>query len=106
MVDLPVGPADIYCTHLTAIFALIPYPRDEGSWDALRYWATMPDDVHVLLADLPEGEHVLTLQGVSPSGSPLRDMTWEVPVFVRRGRVNLVWTRALPSGAPAGVAEY
>jgi len=32
VVDLPGGAADVYCTHLTAIFALIPYPRPEGSW--------------------------------------------------------------------------
>jgi len=32
VVDLPGGEADVYCTHLTAIFSLIPYPREEGSW--------------------------------------------------------------------------
>jgi len=62
----------------------------------LRYWATLPDDVHVLLADLAEGEHRLSLQGISSAGNPIRDMLWEVPVVVRSGRITLVWTRALP----------
>ncbi|MEZ4319286.1 MAG: endonuclease/exonuclease/phosphatase family protein [Myxococcota bacterium] len=32
VIDLPSGEQDVYCTHLTASFDLIPYPRDEGSW--------------------------------------------------------------------------
>ena len=32
VVDLPGGAADVWCTHLTAIFAVIPYPRAEGTW--------------------------------------------------------------------------
>lgn len=28
----PAGPMDVYCTHLTAVFSLLPYPREEGSW--------------------------------------------------------------------------
>jgi hypothetical protein len=62
----------------------------------LRYWATLPDDVCVLLADLEVGHHTLTLEGLSTSGQPIAGMVWEVPVVVRPGRVTLVWTRALP----------
>jgi endonuclease/exonuclease/phosphatase family metal-dependent hydrolase len=32
VIDAPDGPLDVYCTHLTAVFSLIPYPRPEGSW--------------------------------------------------------------------------
>jgi endonuclease/exonuclease/phosphatase family metal-dependent hydrolase len=32
VIDMPYGPQDVYCTHLTASFDLIPYPRPEGSW--------------------------------------------------------------------------
>ncbi len=32
VVDAPPGPVDVYCTHLTAVFSTIPYPREEGSW--------------------------------------------------------------------------
>ena len=32
VVDAPIGRFDVYCTHLTAVFSLVPYPRDEGSW--------------------------------------------------------------------------
>ncbi len=71
----------------------------------LRYWATLPDDVHVLVADLDEGAHTLSLQGVSRSGEPIAGMDWEVPVIVRRGRVNLVWTRALPGSHRASAVQ-
>ena len=33
VVDAPMGPVDVYCTHLTAVFDLIPYPKEEGSWE-------------------------------------------------------------------------
>ncbi len=33
VVDAPLGPVDVYCTHLTAVFDLIPYPKEEGSWE-------------------------------------------------------------------------
>lgn len=32
VVEAPAGPIDVYCTHLTAVFSTIPYPRAEGSW--------------------------------------------------------------------------
>lgn len=31
-VDGPNGPMDAWCTHLSAVFAVIPYPHDTGSW--------------------------------------------------------------------------
>jgi hypothetical protein len=71
----------------------------------MRYWATMPDDVHVLLAELDVGHHVLELQGVTTSGRPIADMVWEVPVVVGRSGVSLVWTRALPGGQHGVVSE-
>ena len=33
VVDGPRGETDVYCTHLTAIFDLIPYTGDAGSWE-------------------------------------------------------------------------
>ncbi|MEM9692266.1 MAG: endonuclease/exonuclease/phosphatase family protein [Myxococcota bacterium] len=33
LLDTPLGPVHTYCTHLTAVFDDIPYPRDEGSWE-------------------------------------------------------------------------
>ncbi|TNE89644.1 MAG: hypothetical protein EP330_10780 [Deltaproteobacteria bacterium] len=32
VIDAPKGEMDFYCTHLTAVFSVIPYPRAEGSW--------------------------------------------------------------------------
>lgn len=31
-IDHPDGAFDVFCTHLTAVFELIPYPRETGSW--------------------------------------------------------------------------
>ena len=33
VVDGPAGKMDVYCTHLTAVFSVLPYPREEGDWD-------------------------------------------------------------------------
>jgi endonuclease/exonuclease/phosphatase family metal-dependent hydrolase len=32
VVDAPIGQLDVYCTHLTAVFSVVPYPREDGSW--------------------------------------------------------------------------
>jgi endonuclease/exonuclease/phosphatase family metal-dependent hydrolase len=34
VIDGPLGETDVYCTHLTAIFDLIPYTGEAESWDA------------------------------------------------------------------------
>lgn len=31
-IDAPNGPMDAYCTHLSAVFSVIPYPHETGSW--------------------------------------------------------------------------
>jgi endonuclease/exonuclease/phosphatase family metal-dependent hydrolase len=33
VIDSPAGKIDVYCTHLTAVFELLPYPRESGDWD-------------------------------------------------------------------------
>ena len=63
--DTPAGNIDVYCTHLTAVFDVIPYPRDEGSWeeeqaaqiDDLLAWidATASTGLTVLLGDFNTG---------------------------------------------------
>ncbi|MBT3221141.1 MAG: hypothetical protein HN348_18830 [Proteobacteria bacterium] len=32
LVDTPLGETHVFCTHLTAVFSMIPYPKEEGSW--------------------------------------------------------------------------
>ncbi len=66
----------------------------------MRYWSSLPDDVHVLLADLPEGPQTLTLTAYG-AGDRALGLTWSVPVVVRANRVVLAWTRALPRRAAA-----
>lgn len=63
----PAGDVDVYCTHLTAVFDLIPYTGESESWDAeqanqvdeLRAWidetATNPV---VMLGDMNNGPAV------------------------------------------------
>jgi tetratricopeptide (TPR) repeat protein len=70
----------------------------------LRSWSSLPDDVHVLLADLPEGRQELELVGLDDGGRETAT-TWTIPVHVRRNRVTLAWTRALPSGPPHVLEE-
>jgi len=33
VIQSPAGKVDVYCTHLSAVFSLLPYPKDEGDWD-------------------------------------------------------------------------
>ena len=33
LVETPLGAAHTFCTHLTPVFELIPYPKETGSWD-------------------------------------------------------------------------
>ncbi len=66
--DTPMGALDVYCTHLTAVFSTIPYPREEGSWaeeqavqigDLLAYIdSTATTDLRVLLGDMNAGPEV------------------------------------------------
>jgi len=72
----PAGDVDIYCTHLTAVFDLIPYTGDAGSWDEeqknqvqeLRDFvdATSTNPV-VLLGDFNNGPPVGSMSGDNPS---------------------------------------
>ena len=67
-----------------------------GAQIPLRQWDTLPGAVHVLTADLPEGEHVVEVNVVDASGRSLPALSRSVPVTVRPGRVALAWARALP----------
>jgi endonuclease/exonuclease/phosphatase family metal-dependent hydrolase len=65
VVESPIGDVDVYCTHLTAVFETIPYPRDTGSWaeeqlvqiDALHDWVdeTAKTDTIILMGDFNAG---------------------------------------------------
>lgn len=65
LIDAPDGPMDVYCTHLTAVFSIVPYPREEGSWAEeqaqqvadLRAWmdSTATSGRVALLGDLNAG---------------------------------------------------
>jgi endonuclease/exonuclease/phosphatase family metal-dependent hydrolase len=57
-------PVDVYCTHLTAVFDTIPYPRDEGGWmveqleqvdELLSFMDETGGDHRVLIGDLNTG---------------------------------------------------
>ncbi len=66
--DTPAGDVDVYCTHLTAVFDVIPYPREEGSWedeqaaqiDDLLAWIdqTASTGLTVLLGDFNTGPEI------------------------------------------------
>jgi endonuclease/exonuclease/phosphatase family metal-dependent hydrolase len=57
-------PVDVYCTHLTAVFDTIPYPRETGSWggeqlvqanELLTFLDETGGDHQVLIGDLNTG---------------------------------------------------
>jgi endonuclease/exonuclease/phosphatase family metal-dependent hydrolase len=65
LVAAPGGDVDLFCTHLTAVFSIVPYPREEGSWedeqavqiDAMRAWVdeVATGDRVALLGDMNTG---------------------------------------------------
>lgn len=57
VVDGPRGETDVYCTHLTAIFDLIPYTGDAESWDAEQ--AAQVDDLRAFVDETATGEVIL-----------------------------------------------
>jgi endonuclease/exonuclease/phosphatase family metal-dependent hydrolase len=68
VLDAPAGEVDVFCTHLTPVFDIIPYPRDEGSWEeeqaaqieALLAWmdSTGSRELRVLAGDFNTGPEV------------------------------------------------
>ena len=45
-------PIEVWCTHLTAGLSLIPYPREEGSWEEEQ--RVQAEQLAALLADAPD----------------------------------------------------
>jgi endonuclease/exonuclease/phosphatase family metal-dependent hydrolase len=67
VLDTPDGEVTVYCTHLTAVFDLIPYPREEGDWEPeqraqveeLLAWVdTSPTERVVVMGDMNTGPEV------------------------------------------------
>ncbi len=61
----------------------------------MRCWASLPDQVQTLVAELPEGRSTLTFEPADAAGRAGGGGAWSVPVDVARGRVTLAWTRTL-----------
>lgn len=71
------GPVDVYCTHLTAVFDGIPYPRETGDWGAeqlaqiaeMETWIEQTGgDRKVLLGDLNTGPGLDAIVAEAPEG--------------------------------------
>ena len=55
----PAGKMDVYCTHFTAVFSLLPYPRESGDWDVEQ--RAMADDLISYVKSSAETDQVLVL---------------------------------------------
>ncbi len=58
VIDGPNGELDVFCTHLTAAFDTIPYPRDEGNW--VDEQADQIEEM-LALANAEAGDHAVML---------------------------------------------
>ncbi len=74
VVDGPYGELDVYCTHLTAAFDSIPYPRAEGSWIEEQY---VQIEEMIALADQHGSDHAVML-GDMNTGPAINGMDAEV----------------------------
>ena len=70
VVDAPPGPVDLYCTHLTAVFDLIPYPQEDGSW--VEDQTTQIDEMLAFIDDTRTGDLVV-LAGDMNAGPKVGD---------------------------------
>lgn len=96
VVDAPGGEVSVFCTHLTAVFDTIPYPRESGSWDEeqlvqIEELNAFADDVggelKILLGDLNTGPGLDGITAEAPAGyAALVDSGWEVPYVDIDGR--------------------
>jgi endonuclease/exonuclease/phosphatase family metal-dependent hydrolase len=73
--DTPAGEVDVYCTHLTAVFDVIPYPRDEGSWEEEQ--AAQIDDLLAYI-DQTASTGLTVLMGDFNTGPEIGDSAAEV----------------------------
>lgn len=89
VVDGPYGELDVYCTHLTAAFDSIPYPREEGDWVAeqrvqIQEMLALADegtrDHAVMLGDMNTGPEINGMGGEEPQNWALfADTDWVTP---------------------------
>jgi endonuclease/exonuclease/phosphatase family metal-dependent hydrolase len=87
VIDTPEGPLDVYCTHLTAAFSTIPYPRAEGDWVSEQATqirelneATADASRVVLLGDLNTGPAINGMDGETPENWEIfEEYDWTVP---------------------------
>lgn len=57
--DSPVGELHVFCTHLSAIFSSIPYPKPEGSWEEEQ--ATQIEEMRAFVDAKAGGGQVLLM---------------------------------------------
>ncbi len=92
-VEGPDNNIDVYCTHLTAVFDVIPYPREEGSW--LEEQAVQISE----LTDLASEPYTVVLGDVNTGPAIGADIVAEVSenyqLFVDAG-----WSDAYTEGEP------
>ncbi len=108
VVDAPGGEVDVYCTHLSAVFSVIPYPRDEGSWsqeqveqiEAALGWidqTAMTNDV-VLMGDMNNGPATADAQAEeSDNYALLADGRFRNPYANQDGRCTFCPDNAISS---------
>ncbi len=89
VLDTPDGDVAVYCTHLTAVFDTIPYPRDSGGWEEeqavqvteLLAWIDGDTTEHkVLMGDLNTGPSIGDINAEAPDNwAMLAAADFEIP---------------------------
>jgi endonuclease/exonuclease/phosphatase family metal-dependent hydrolase len=72
----PAGRMDVYCTHLTAVFTLLPYPKESGTWASEQ--RAQVDALQALIADTAETDQIVVL-GDFNTGPAAEGITAEQP---------------------------
>ena len=107
VVDGPNGPFDVFCTHLTAVFSVVPYPREEGSWSEeqaqqvtdIRAWmdTQATTDTVTLLGDLNAGPLVAANDPEQPENYEAASAGLDVPYVEQDRRCTFCPDNAISS---------
>jgi len=112
----PAGRMDVYCTHLTAVFSLLPYPREQGSWAeeqraqiaSMRASidATAQTDRVVLLGDFNTGPSADSIAEVQPRSWSALSPGWAAPYLDAGGPCTWCPDNPLVGGGQPSIIDH
>lgn len=96
--ETTLGDVEVFCTHLTPRFSVLPYPRSEGSWieeqraqfEAMREWVdSSTSDLVVMMGDFNAGPELPGIDAEVPENYEFLAEGFENPYVDQVGECTL-----------------